>query len=416
MRRSLCIGLSLIAACGGEAEDLPNPSAEARLITAVPQRATAAPSSLQLDGAVLSLGADAEGHLTLLAGGAVFSLIGAELIERSLYAAPGDPAALGSVHAIAQRSGGGAWIAADAGLFRLEPPYVSYVPIDIGGGPARAVADVAQGAVRGLWIASSAGLFHRAPDGTFERLEIGGMGIDVTGFAAEPGGAAALARDASGLLLIEAEGGKLFASRPALAAGPAHAVAASAGTLWAAADGGLFRWRAGDQPRWTRFTFSSDPASAIPAVAVAVDPATGAAWARTAADLIRVEAGDALSAFAAPGGTQMGALAVDGIGDVWTAGGSELHKLSTGSGTLGVTFEADLKPWLAMHCALCHQNATADFLQYEVFAERAETALGKVRAGDMPRCDGAQVCPQERRLQPADYAVLESWIREGKPR
>ena len=64
---------------------------------------------------------------------------------------------------------------------------------------------------------------------------------------------------------------------------------------------------------------------------------------------------------------------------------------------------------------MCHMNQTQNFEDYQVFVEVAESALARVRAGDMPRCDGGLRCPAEERLDEADYAVLEQWIRDGMP-
>ena len=78
-------------------------------------------------------------------------------------------------------------------------------------------------------------------------------------------------------------------------------------------------------------------------------------------------------------------------------------------------FEYRRPPAIQNDCSMCHQNQTADFEVYEVFVERAEDALARVRAGDMPRCDGSVRCPPESALSPADYAVLEQWLRDGMP-
>jgi len=93
------------------------------------------------------------------------------------------------------------------------------------------------------------------------------------------------------------------------------------------------------------------------------------------------------------------------------ASGATVEIYGVSAETNRVGFAADLRPWIQTHCALCHSTHTADFTDPAVFRARAEDALRRVRAGDMPRCNGALRCGPEQLL--TDYPLLEGWIRGG---
>jgi len=174
--------------------------------------------------------------------------------------------------------------------------------------------------------------------------------------------------------------------------------------LFAGSDHGLVRWVAGAEHAWTLLP-------GVPVHAIAVDPLSNVAWARTDDALVRLE-DDARTRFPAPAVSAEGPalIAVDARGDVWINEGEALVRYKTGPGGLDATFGDDVLPWLEQHCTSCH----ADFRDLQVFDGRAELALDKVRSGDMPRCTGGVPCPQEERMSGDAWAVLEAWIRGGK--
>jgi len=385
-------GLLLLAACGGTADPaVVTPSVT--IIATAPNTGTMTGSS-SLDLAATRLGVTASGNPLAAIDGDLHEVIAETAIRRSLYAAPGDPTSMGAISSIAPRVAGGAWISAASGLFMLDSLFVTHVPIDVDA--PTAVADAPSGPLAGLWIGAPTGLLHRRTDGHLERVGE----LAPTAIAIEPRGERALILETSALTLLEAKDGEIFGSTPALEAGAIHGVAAGPGVLWAAAEGGLAMQQNG---AWTLFT----GAGAV--LAVSADATSGDAWARTATQLIRATTSGAISALAAPGAGD--AIVVDGLGDAWATSGDRLARTSVGLS--GVTFEADVRPWITQNCSSCHRGSTADFEVYAVFAERAELALARVRAGDMPRCNGGVICAEADRLD--DYAVLESWIRRGKP-
>src|SRR5262249_11715051 len=157
----------------------------------------------------------------------------------------------------------------------------------------------------------------------------------------------------------------------------------------------------------------------IALTAVAADRSTGTAWALSSDRLIAAEPSGAATAYVAPAelaGSSSAAITVDALGDLWIALGPALHHLSRGATAAWVGFASDVARWIGAHCTQCHGNQTQDFRIYEVFAPKAEEALGRIRSGDMPRCNGGLVCPADQHLAASDYAVLEQWIRAGKPR
>jgi hypothetical protein len=357
---------------------------------------------LAAPGPVAAVGMSTAGNLVLVADGRVYERIAGELVRRSLYAQGTDPTSLGTVSAIVPRAKGGAWIAGDNGLFVVDGTYVTHSPVMVGMGPVAGLTEVAQGNLNGLWLAATNGVYRRQTAETF-RYNIEGYGEVASGVAGDPDGAGAFAvLDGKLVLLTPGEAATPAAAEPPEDPGKVNAVAGAKGALYAATARGLFRWVRTATPAWTRFTLGDTEA-----LDVKVDPVTQAAWVVTADALIRID-GDQATSYARPAGTQ--SLAVDRIGDLWTAKASTLVRVQAGAGSAEAKFATDLKPWLQQRCTSCH----ADFADPVAFSPKAESALQRVRTGDMPRCTGGVPCPQTQWLMPADYAVLEGWIRGGK--
>lgn len=406
-----------LVACGGAEEPPPAiepPAAVVQVVTAAPLPAVMTESSsMALMAPAEALGASQSGAPLVVVGGVVHS-VGAGVLEpHALYAEGEEPRALGEVHALVPRALGGTWVGAEAGLFVLASPYVTYQPLGTTLAP-RALSEAVSGPLAGLWLGAQSGLYHQDLGRALARYEPASGPLDVRGLAVDVEGSAGLVVDgAGGLWLLEAEGAERYLSQPALGAGRAFAVAAGRGVLWAATEQGLVRWRATDTPRFTRFTLGGGGAEAVRALATERD--TGVVWARTDTAFLRATAAGELqrvvAPILAPGAAP--SLAVDTLGDVWSAEGSGLVRQSLADTSSRVSFAADVAPFIGQYCATCHQNATADFRDVAVFRARAEASLARVRTGDMPRCDGGRPCAE--RLAPAAYAVLERWIRQGKP-
>ncbi len=395
----------VLAACG---KPPPTPPEETpkltRLEAPARQGSALTQETLTASGSVTAVGMSTAGNLVMVADGRVYELVAGELTRRSLYAEGSDPTTLGPVNAIIPRAKGGAWLAGANGLFVLEGSYVTHSPVMVGMGPVSGLSEVGGvGGLEGLWLAATNGVYRRQTAET-NRYTIDGYGEGATGIAADPDGNAAFAVLDGKLVLLNADrgGGAPAAAEPPEDVGAVNAVAAAKGTLYAATANGLYRWVGTATPPWSRFTLEGAAAQDVE-----VDPVTGTAWALTEGALLRVD-GDTLTSFARPSGAS--GLAIDRIGDLWTANAATLVRLKAGAGAADAKFQADLKPWLQQRCTSCH----ADFADVVAFTPKAESALQRVRTGDMPRCTGGVPCAREMWLQPADYAVLEGWIRGGK--
>jgi len=402
--RPLWLVALVLAACGKP----PNPPPEEEQKLKVISEPAAAGSALMQEtltaaGPVSAVGTSTAGNLVMVAEGRVHELVASELTRRSLYAEGSDPTSLGQVNAIIPRAKGGAWLAGANGLFVLEGSYVTHSPVMVGMGPVAGLSEVSTGGLDGLWLAATNGVYRRQTAET-NRYTIDGYGEAATGISADPDGNAAFAVLDGKLVVLTADrgGGAPAAAEPPEDVGTVNAVAAAKGVLYAATSRGVYRWIGTQTPPWSRFTLGD-----AEAVDVKVDPVTGTAWAATAANLLRID-GDVVTSFARPSGAS--GLTIDRIGDLWTANGASLLRIKAGAGGAAATFATDLKPWLQQRCTSCH----GDFADVVAFAPKAESALQRVRTGDMPRCTGGVPCAKELWLQPADYAVLEGWIRGGK--
>lgn len=406
------------AACGGDGGGDNNnvDTSEVDVRSGAPAEGTiSAMSALEAESAVEALGIDSDGRVLAVAGSTTYEVDTSTFEARALYAGPGDPTATGHVFAVAPKMEGGAWIAADAGLFIVDTVYVVKSPLVVGEGAIRGAAQVESGGLSGLWIAGDAGLF-RSRDPKLEKypLEV----LDSTmieSIAVQGDGNAALVMADGQLALLEVDGEKVISDAPPLEAGKIHAIAAGAHQLYAAAEYGLLRFDRSADPKWTRFTLAAEGETSDEVVAVVVDQNTGKVFARTSGYVVELD-GDRLAHFSvtalADGAPAL--IAADAAGDVWLAEDVMLQRVTLGEISTQVTFTENVLPWISMNCSKCHKNQTQNFEDYAVFKDLAELALSRVRAGDMPRCDGGVPCA-EARLNSGEYSVLENWIRDGKP-
>src|SRR5262249_54108189 len=113
------------AACGGDGGGGVVQPSEIDVREGAPSGGTiSAMSALEADAAVEALGIDNNKNVVAVAGAQTFAVAADALELRALYAGPGDPETTGTVHAVVPKMDGGAWIAADAGLFILDELYV----------------------------------------------------------------------------------------------------------------------------------------------------------------------------------------------------------------------------------------------------------------------------------------------------
>jgi hypothetical protein len=361
---------------------------------------------------VVHLGVDAEARpIVVEAGGVVRVLRGSTLERRRLFAGPGDPVFLGRVHAARPRRGGGAWLAADAGLFIVDTQYVLPLAADVG--PLVDVREVPEGPLSGLWLVSPSSLLLVLEEETAQFTIPDLLGPQAA-LAVDPGGRRALLLAGPEALVLEPSGLDLDVYGLAFDAGTPRAAAATRRGLWLATERGLFRLPVeGPVDAWARVDLADGPilATALDADASEVHVLDAAGRVLSLAVTGEGVAGEVLEVPAAR------ALVADGRGGVWTAA-PEAGRLRLEGRRLDAapTFARDVRPFVEAHCAGCHARPGADFRTYDAFAPRAEAALARVASGDMPRCEDDTRCPEDRQLRPETYAVLERWIEEGKLR
>lgn len=400
----------LLAACSGEAPDpqLREPTLLEVDATSPSSASFAIQSTVPVAGAIEAIGASRSGAPIVAVDHRVYELVADVLEWRPLYTED-DGTALVDITAIAPRSDGGAWIAADGRLFVLDGLYVLTTPIELGAGAIHAVDEVDEGPLAGLWIATAQGLFRRT-DQQIEAWTIPDTTGPVTGVAVEDLGRFGVAIVGGEAVTLEAKGTDIVTERGVVDLGDARDVAASRGAVWIAGQRGVVRFDATAVLPYRHYTLDGD----ADVLAVATDPVSGAAWTRTAGRLVEID-GPTLRAYSHPmAADQTAALTVDALGGVFSAGEGALSKATNGAPGGGTSFATDLKPWITENCSQCHRNQTQDFEDRGVFAEVAEEALFRVKNGDMPRCGGGVRCPEGEALDPSSYAVLEQWLRDGK--
>jgi hypothetical protein len=398
-----------VAACSGN-DGPANPNPTSPLVETIDQSPQAATFSIEetipLADSIAAIGATTGGHPVLAAAGKVYELEAASLQWRPLYDEGGEDPTLGTVGAIRPRVEGGAWLAGDDRLFIVDELFVLTSPLMLDAGAIHDVADVGSGALAGLWLAAEQGLYRRTAD-AIEKWSIPNLDGAATGIAVSTNGRFAAAIVGAELVVLEDDAGQVVSDRGVVDIGTVTSVAASQNAVWAAGAKGVVRYSPDEAPPYRMYAVTG-------AERVVTDPVTGAAWVRTADGIIEIE-GKSLASYAMPMiAGQTPDLVVDRLGDVFSAGAEGLAKNGTGAAGAGATFSADVLPWIQSNCSQCHMNQTQNFETFEVFAELAEDALSRVRTGDMPRCTGGVRCPDEQRLAPADYAVLEQWLRDGK--
>ena len=412
MKRILTsVAIGLVAACGSEGTDLPNPNSELNVVKGAGTAATfATTEALTAGGTVEAIGVSGDGHLLVLFGGQLHELTGGLLEPRSLYVGEGDPEAMGRVRRVTARVGGGAWIAAEAGLFALDDLYTFKVPLVEDAGAIEDAIEVGSGPLAGLWLATAGGLYRRNGDDVFQ-YGIPGL-TAATHVAIAQNGAFGVAVFGDVIATLEPSMDQILVDRPPLDTGAIHSIAAGADAIYLGTAQGIFAFDAAAATPWTQYTLAESGSTEV--LALAVDGPKNAIWARTADSAVVIENGAITSFTMAPEG-EMSLLAIDAFGDVWTAKGEELARNTTTDTAESATFSEDLLPWIQERCSMCHMNQTQNFEDYEVFVEVAESALARVRSGDMPRCNGGLRCPSEERLTEDEYLVLEQWIRDGMP-
>src|SRR5688572_7215966 len=118
MTTRVLLGGLLLASCGEGAVSVTPPVMQ--ITTGVPAtRELSTTLTTEAPTRIDRVGLTADGLVAVSAAGRIYEVDGTSLVQRNLYADEDDPTELGTVHRLAPRSSGGAWIAAENGLFAL---------------------------------------------------------------------------------------------------------------------------------------------------------------------------------------------------------------------------------------------------------------------------------------------------------
>lgn len=332
------------------------------------------------------------------------------VLEPLLVVPTGDePTGTGAVTQLPLRPSGGLFAVAERGLFHDGQGVLLYSPLNATPGLANNPVlglDAAGGAdAEELWIRTKNSAFYVA-------------GGKITGFEVKD--AAGTAQPVSSLVGLDRNrafavaGGEAYeidleaASVTVVAEGigPVHEAArAEDGTVYIASDTGLY---VRDPVKGEISVHTFTPTNVDGAQVLHVAASFGTVVAATAKSIVRVDGETAIHLvdFVGP----PAGLAVDAQGDVWALDGGQVVRHITGA---PVSFEKDVKPFLAQHCAVCHQDGlngapAVDFADYEVAKERSATIVKRLKG------DGSVMPPVTFEvLTAADYAPVIRWVAGG---
>lgn len=406
------VALALTLSACGPAETTPEPAPVERIEGApadgpAPQNVEIAldvgvvPGPLSLYHGVAAVGTS---------GGVLVGSLSTSTLKPLLLVPTGDePPSTGAVLLLVPRPSGGLFAVAENGLFHDGQGVLLHSPLsaakELEGNPITSLDAAGAEGSEELWISTAAGAFHVAGGqiAAFEVSDGAGAPQPAAGLVGV-GPSQALVVSGDMAYQVDLDGGAAELLLEGI--GALHGLArAEDGTVYLAADGGLFV-RDPATGALSVYTLSAAGQPAEPVIAVAAS--FGAVVAATATSLVRIDAGGPvhLADFAAaPAG-----LAIDGQGDLWSTDGQKVVRHITGA---PVSFEADVKPFLEVHCTVCHGGGTAgspkiDFLDYEETKERAPTIVKRLRG------EGSVMPPISIEvLTAADYAVVTRWVAGG---
>ncbi len=363
--------------------------------------------NIDLSQAIEDLALDAQGELLVSTGSQLYQMAAGQLSVRPLYAEPQEPQTMGKILAMSPLADGGAWVAAEEGLYTLQSLYLTASSLKLDG-PVRKLLTIKLGPTAGLWLATDSGLHWLSQDNQLKALAMGKLSQGITALAADQRGQMLLQRG-SEVSWVKLESGKLFDHPLGFPIGEVTAVASAGQTLLLQTQTHLYLHLYEPSERWVEVKLPQS--TWLPLRYISGDQLAGRFWAQTlGGDLLEF---DAQQIIKRPGLNLHVPPVVDGLGRIYKAGGSILLSGSVSSGP-ELSFEKDIRPWLQTHCLACHSSQGADFSAYETFRPLAEDALHRVKNGDMPRCEGSARCADEQQLKPENYQILLRWLREGR--
>ncbi len=315
----------------------------------------------------------------------------------------GEPNATGAATGFARRGETGWFVVGDNGLFLDAASALAPSPLtaSLTGRKVRSLDVTGAGEGEALWFSSDDGAFVR-------------RGSSLTTLAISSGKVeAAVGIDGHRALLFgsgstwEADIDTGGLRRLGVGLGAVHGFDRDVdGTVYVATDAGLLARAPGGDLALRTFAAPGAPARSVSAVSVGLDGL--AAVVET--DVVVVNAAGSQVVGKAPAGAK---LAFDANGDLWVAAEGKVSRLAAGK---PVSFERDVKPFMAQRCQSCHASGAAGapiraFDGYEAAKAAAGEIVKRLRA------DGRPVMPPSSmgKLTAADYRVVVRWALTGTP-
>lgn len=357
----------------------------------------AAPTALWVQG----------GALAVLDSGGAHLRTGVDAFAPLPVGTPEAPAAVAAVTSIAPR-GDGVLLSSPQGLFHDRDGRLLRSPLSDGFAmdAVRAVDVVGSGGGEVLWVTTDEVV--RVARGRREALTLAD--------AAESGALQVVVGEGEARALV-VQGASLYRVDAAaktvtvLARGVAQVTGFTRGpsgeVLLGTAEGLL---SVGADGVVTRRTLAAEGAAAAPVVGVT---RAGAATLIATSTQVLQAVGATTVVLADVAAPKAHALARTGDGDTWLVDGAALVRLTSQVDPTAPSFERDVKPFMAAHCASCHVSGASyapviDFERYGVAKTYAARTVARLKdtAAPMPPAS-TEV------LTPAQYDVVVRWAQEG---
>lgn len=318
-------------------------------------------------------------------------------------------ATTGAVHSVGRRSTN-VLVAADNGIFHTsgDKLLVSPASTQLDALGILGFAAEGSGGAERLWLATSSGLYDLS-GGNLSKWTMENEATQPTVVATSEH----LVFIAYGERLYELNTETKEAGQVPHSFGTIHSIAhGAAGTVYIAADKGLFE--RGADGGYTQYTLASggEPAKAYAAV---FDPKKGM-FGVTSAGIVLAQPGKPPSGVmplpaSLSGGTTLPLATADDIGNIWIGAGTKLEGLQLGS---TLTFDADVVPVLRTYCGSCHidgaqKSPLIKLEDYETVVAMSAKINARISAGQMP--------PASATPMPAEaFEILLRWEASGRNR
>ncbi len=385
----------------------------------VPTRIDGAATAGQALEATTVEGADSPVELSLL-GGELFVAESTRALRvpgRGVTAtlipvgAPGEPASMGALSAVARR-GGGVWLLSSEGLFHDRDGRLLKSPVsdDLRTLGVKRVNAFGQGAQEALW-AVTAGDVRYLVGGEMFSVSLHLEGAPSTAsFAVGVGPGQALVVLGETAVFVDVSAAKAHQAIEYL--GQVHAVERDDdGSVVFATSNGLFTWHTDGRVTWHTLVASGDAPRAVNALSVGGGPLAAV----SGCDVLERSGGEFKSVATLVASRSFG-LRRDATGTLFAVDGARLVRLALHEGSGGISFATDVKPIVEAGCGSCHDTAREgaplfNFGNFETVKSLAARSLVLMKGLD-PQGKVMPPFPNPS-LADAQIQVFEQWIAGG---